>query len=485
MSTSPTSRIMMALLIALAILAGTARSQITNVDNEVDYDVCYESLRQFDGADRRMYDNEYLQFIQDFGGRTECLGSLQELPLRFRLGFNQLSCECLVRGEGVDCCKGTDAHIPTTGVEDGEPFRLEEQNYLRQVCLRTDQLVIAFCGPPPPPVIPPPPPFNPVTRAVDNSSPDNNNAVIGSIIGAILLCFLLCCCRRRRWCLCAGKKYESESSSSSSSSSSEASTVVGHEKSAVEVDLPITEFVEEEIEKREALAAVPAPVQEVEEEILLPDVNRTKNIMEEEIDEDDQDMGTWNRQIEDPEYEDIEDPRRLGGYEQLEPPPQPEEDMKLKHVEKPPLPPPEEDPHEIEHYVPDGGVVEYERDWKGGYEADGGYQPEIEAEKEPMEPYRYKYDRDVKEEAEPVDNRKLRKIEGYGGGEVWNQLEQGDEPPEPAAQGGDMFDWVIRSTLNTLDQKGDELKGSRHSKDSKSGSSKDSKEKRDKRDGRY
>jgi hypothetical protein len=46
-----------------------------------------------------------------------------------------------------------------------------------------------------------------------------------------------------------------------------------------------------------------------------------------------------------------------------------------------------------------------------------------------------------------------------GAGAIFDQLD-GDEPDQSLAAPDDMFDWVIRSTLNTLDQKGDHLKGS-------------------------
>jgi hypothetical protein len=60
-------------------------------------------------------------------------------------------------------------------------------------------------------------------------------------------------------------------------------------------------------------------------------------------------------------------------------------------------------------------------------------------------------------------------LQAYDGGEVFDQLEQEFTESHTAAP-DDMFDWVIRSTLNTLDQKADDLVGSIHSGSSTSGS---------------
>jgi hypothetical protein len=69
-----------------------------------------------------------------------------------------------------------------------------------------------------------------------------------------------------------------------------------------------------------------------------------------------------------------------------------------------------------------------------------------------------------------VDNWRQHHLDAYDGSAVFDQLEE--EPTESTARAADdMFDWVIRSTLETLDTKGDGLTGSAHG--SSHGSEKD------------
>ena len=62
-----------------------------------------------------------------------------------------------------------------------------------------------------------------------------------------------------------------------------------------------------------------------------------------------------------------------------------------------------------------------------------------------------KYQRGEQEQPEVVDNRRQRTLEAYGGGEIFDQLDE-EVADSGGAAGGDMFDWVIRETLNTLDE---------------------------------
>ena len=127
-----------------------AQGGTINVDHVVDYSYCRTALAAADAnGNRELSPTEYLTFVKLFEGRTECLGPLQTLPLELRSVFNQLSCECLSRGGAPNCCIGSNANIPTQGVLPGENSQ-SDNLYINQVCLRTDQAVISYCGPPPP-----------------------------------------------------------------------------------------------------------------------------------------------------------------------------------------------------------------------------------------------------------------------------------------------------------------------------------------------
>jgi hypothetical protein len=438
-------------------------AQQTNVDVEVDFDVCYFELDQEERSGNGILDiDEYFEFAKDFGGRTECLGNLTFLPLDLRLVWNQLSCECTVRGGDDECCLGNNANIPVAGSDNFKEASVKEQQYLRQVCLRTDQAIIAYCGPPPAATIPPLPPV--VSRGLPDSDPDDGLSVaaIAGIIAGTIILLLLCCNRRRMW-LCGGRKVEEDSSESSSSSDDDSSdsgeSREDHVTRQVDIEMPddADPPVEEEgLESAGALAAVPALMDADDE-----DAAKKRGAGEEE--EEDDGQAIWNRTVQDADYEDETDPYKRGPIALEASPDDADQGMNLRHVEKPPPETPPEDPYELEHYVPDGGIVEHERNWEGGYDADGGWTPEEREGKSPSEPHRQKYQREVKEEAEPVDTRKQRTIEALGAGEVFDQLDGGE--PEGSVAPDDMFDWVIRSTLNTLDQKGDQLKGSDHGSD--------------------
>jgi hypothetical protein len=194
-----------------------------NQDRVVDFAYCYVALaRHDDNLNQRIDEVEYLDFAQDFGKNTECLGTLTELPLELRVVWNQLSCECRARGGAADCCLGPNAHIPVTGVgvsKQDPAILLEEQQFLRQACLRTDQAIITFCGPPPIPIIPGPPPAFPVRSAGPTGL---TKAEKSGIIIAAIIAFLICCCPwRRRWIFCAGGKPDDSSDESSSESEDE------------------------------------------------------------------------------------------------------------------------------------------------------------------------------------------------------------------------------------------------------------------------
>jgi hypothetical protein len=429
-----------------------------NQDRVVDFDYCFGALTRHDTSGNQRVDQlEYLAFVQDFGGNTECLGELESLPLEIMACWNQLSCECRQRGGAYDCCEGNNAHIPITGVsaeEDGtgtEPFIDEEQQFLRQTCLRTDQCVIAFCGTPPPPVIPPVTPVVPVVPVAPAAAPARTYWEF-----LALLALLLCCCRRR-WCFFAGAKANDEEDESSSES--EEDLEGGGPKELV------TEEDGEELGAVPPLAAAapPALVGDYDD----PDANR---VALKATEEDEEGMGggvMYSRSVQEPEWE--EDPLPPGPkvIEQYDPPPPPQKDFKLNHIEKDPPPPPEEDPYALEHYVPDGGIVEHERTGEWGHDADGGWTPEERSSKDPSEWNRAGYDREEQVDPEAVDNRRKRHLEAMGGGAIFDHLDDDEQVDANAPTGagmGDMFSWVISSTLSTLDQKQDDLRSSGHSR---------------------
>jgi hypothetical protein len=457
----------MKLFLSLLLLSSYNKSiikvsaQQQNVDIEVDFDVCYFELNQEDSNGNNILDiQEFTNFARDFGARTECLANLNPLPLELRLVWNQLSCECRDRGGGKDCCIGANANIPVEGSDDFLGATQNVKQYLRQVCLRTDQAIIAFCGPPPVATIPPLPPV--VSRGAPLAEEDDglsDGALAGIIAGSIILLLLCICCNRRRMWLCAGKSVEEDSSESSSSSDDSSDSGESREENRtrqVDVEMPDDAepaLQEDDLYPAAALAALPADGDSDE------DGTKRRGAGEEE--EEDDGQAVWNRTVQDADYEDEVDPYKRGPIELAAIDDDAEKGMNLRHVAMPPPEDSPEDPYELEHYVPDGGIIEHERNWQGGYEADGGWTPEEREGKAPSSPIRKKYEREIKEEAEPVDTRKQRTIEALGAGAVFDQLD-GDEPDQGSVAPNDMFDWVIRSTLNTLDQKGDHLTGSEH-----------------------
>jgi hypothetical protein len=235
----------------------------------------------------------------------------------------------------------------------------------------------------------------------------------GIIAAAIIL--LLCCCRRR-WFFFPDKQEDDSSSESSSVDGGGAEHNV--------------------VEDAEVGAADDADAGKKSSKVKSTEAANVGGTT------------TYSRTVQEPEYEDDEEYRKTK-YEQYDREKDPGDPFNLKPVVKPPPPPEGEDPYSLEHYTPDGGVVQYERTGEWSYDADGGYVPEVRPEKEKTEWKPKKYQRAEKKAPEVVDNRKKRTLEAYSGGDIFNQL---DGEVSDAKGGGDgMFDWVIRETLNTLD----------------------------------
>lgn len=386
----------------------------TNQDRVVNYPYCYEALNRHDSnLNNKITKSEYLGFCQDFGANTECLADLQELPIELQAVWNEISCECVQRGGAADCCVGSNAHIPINGVLPTDTTTISQQQFLRQACLRTDQAIIAFCGPPPiPPVIGPPGGL--VLAAPAAALPEE--AQWGIIAAAIIL--LLCCCRRR-WFFFPGKK-EDDSSSESSSVDAGNETI---QITDTEVPVPDAGMDEEDATAQKMKA-------QTTEEANLGGTT------------------TFTRTVQEPEYEDDEEFRRTK-YEQYDQPVPLMAPFNLNHIEQPPPPPDEEEPYHLPHYTPDGGVVQHEREGNWRYDADGGYVPETRPEKKKLDWQLPKYQRAEKKEPEVVDNRKKRTLDAYVGADIFNVLD--GETSDSKAGGDGMYDWVIRETLNALD----------------------------------
>lgn len=415
-----------------------------NQDRFVDFSYCYGALASADvSGDQRLQRAEFENFAQDFGSATECLGALEEIPLDLLTVWNQLSCECRARGGASDCCLGSNGNIPITGVGADASFIVAEQQYLRQVCLRTDQAIVTWCGPPPPPIIPPPPP------AVLVAAPPPAASQTGLTVGLILLGIFLLLPWRRRWFFIAAGKPDDDSSSSSDES--EDGGGMRH---------VVTETGGDEPEP-----VPPVPVPDLEAGDRAEPADDAAKMMSVGEEEDGEFGGTsYGRTVQEPEYEEEGDPKKFV-YQQYENPTEPEDPIKLK-----PIPvivkEEEEEPYDLEHYVPDGGIVEYEREGEWRYDADGGWTPEERAAKDPTEWDHKKYERAAVVAAVPTDDRRERHLDAYEGGEIFDRLEQ--DASEAAAGRDDMFDWVIQSALTTFDQRVDDLQGSVHSSDSSS-----------------
>lgn len=418
-----------------------------NQDREVDFEYCYGALQRADSNnDGRLETADYLSFVQDYGSNAECLGNIMSLPvmpIELTACWNQLSCECRNRGGAPDCCEKENAHLPLNGVNAVDPapsgqttqqppkeeYIQTEQDFLRQACVRTDQCIISFCGYPPPPLpIPPPvPPTPPPT--IPPVPVEKNLEVETNYLWLLFLLLLLCCCRRR-WILCPVAKDDDE------------------------------ENQERAPDDPAAMGSLPADIENrpdgFEGDYNDPDANKMsmKSTAATEVGEG---GGIrYYRVVQEPEYEEPPpppEPKILDQYDKGVP----EGDgMKLKHIEKDGPPPPEDDPYALEHYEPDGGVVEHKRKGKWSFLAGGGYNKEERAKKEKSDWKRPGYNRAAKKEEDDPDNRRDRNLNKYEGGAIFDHLDETDEPAKRGA--GNSLEWVFSNTLNTLENNEDDLR---------------------------
>lgn len=436
-----------------------------NQDRQVDFEYCYGALQRADtNNDGRLETANYLAFVQDFGSNTECLGdllSLPVMPIELTACWNQLSCECRARGGAPDCCERENAHLPLGGLNavapapsgqtqpqpPQQPFIDQEQNFLKQTCLRTDQCVVSYCGYPPPPIpILPPPVATLPAATIPPTLPPTIIEPEPNLLWLLFLLLLLCCCCRR-WILCAAGKVDDEDEDEDENEDLDQAPPVPGMMSNIPAENEIETLLPTDVENKP---------DNFGGDYNDPDANRTamKSTASSELGEG---GGVrYYRVVQEPEYEEPPpppEPKVIDQYDKE----LPEGDaMKLKHVEKPPPPPVEEDPHAIEHYVPDGGVVEYERKGEWSYEADGGYTPEERATKEESEWNRPGYERAEVAASVPTDDLRDRNLDKYGGGAIFDHLDETDEPPKGGE--GNLLQWVFTKTLNTLEDNQDDLR---------------------------
>ena len=424
-----------------------------NQDRVVDFEYCYGALQRADtNNDGRLETKDYLSFVQDFGSNTECLGDLTSLPvmpIELTACWNQLSCECRNRGGAPDCCEKENAHLPLNGinaVDPGplgqtqsqppqEPFIDQEQNFLKQTCLRTDQCVISYCGYPPPPIPIVPPPVVPTLPPV----PVKKAAAAEPNLFWLLFLLLLLCCCHRRWILCAAGRIDGDD---------------------LEQAPPVPVMMGS-VPEGGVASGLPTDIEskpgDFGGDFNDPDANRKvlKSMAASELGEG---GGVrYYRVVQEPEYEEPPpppEPKVIDQYDKGLPEGQ---DMKLKHVEKLPPPPPVEDPYALEHYEADGGVKEHERTGDWSYEADGGYKEEQQTTKTDSEWNRPGYERAGVVAAVSTDDRRDRNLDKYGGGAIFDHLDDTDVPPAKG-DGSNLLQWVFTKTLNTLDDNQDDLR---------------------------
>lgn len=427
----------MRLLVTLAPFAAGQQNQdeptpsgpTTNQDRFVDYEYCYEALKRHDSDfSKRITKSEFLGFCQDFGGNTECLANLSELPIELQAVWNQITCECVNRGGAGDCCVGSNAHISISGVLPSDTTTISQQQFLRQACLRTDQAIVAYCGPPPiPPVIGPPggtvlPSPNAALMAPQDI------IILISIAAALLL--VLCCCCRRRWFFCPDRKQEVDS--------------------------------DEERDEDPEEAIPDDPIKQSEH----PDESGGMNNVSTEMHrsrftgskEENQKSGiAYGRVIQDPDSDDEEKQKKFV-YEQYELPEKPTESINLRPVHRPPPPEEEDESFIVKHYTPDGGIVAYEKNFNFAYNADGGVAPKFRSKKEKVEENRPEYTRKEKEQPQEIDNRLQRILLGYDGSDIFRELDK--IPDSHVSRFVGNPDWVILASLDTLDENAQYLEGS-------------------------
>ena len=415
----------------------------------INFPGCFSDLFRADrNGDGVIKQGEYLGFIQEYSRERLCL-DWPALTLQQAAAFNSLACICRSLGQPTNCCIGPAAQIPTAGAITPNARTEADLQYLTATCIVTDgTLPPSQCPPIITPVVDPP---LGITRAAEPPVDDGLSTgalwgIIAAVIAALLLLLLCCCCiviRRRRQAL------------------------LEEEEEAYDVT------TKEQLEQGPEQA--PGGVDGVGGALpgaLAGGPGANGGMAADEIgnsgrggvgpDDDMSEEGRKRRGQVVAGEEDDEPRRRLYGEGEI-----PDDPNNPERVILNPIPP--KDPEEDPDWDQPGRDINYPRDsdeMSAGrvdhYDPDGGVNiPEREG-KSPVT-WKRSWEREKKEAADEIDNRKRRVQDGYGEGEVWDKLgEQEDDKPK-SAPSGDVFDWVVQSALGVLDntdqaaqQQGDE-----------------------------
>ncbi|EEC43641.1 predicted protein [Phaeodactylum tricornutum CCAP 1055/1] len=407
----------------------------------IDFEGCFSDLVTADvNGDGFVKQNEYLNFINTYGKRI--CHYQEKLTLQQEIAFSSLACNCRSQeNASPDCCLRENARIPTTGVSSPSQRTEEQSQYLTSVCVVTDDTIDGEC----PPVIrdrstPPPILIAPVLADIVNDDGGLSNAakwgiIVAAIAAALLLLLLCCCCcvvRRRR-----GKAVEEEEEETGVL----ATKSLNGQEMAPDDAAPHGNRDGPDLENGVPFAAASTPRSREDSEYTE----------EEDASDDESGDGRGKRGCNYMEEEDEAGRRRLRGAGEIPeggggnshalrpiPPKIPEEDPDWDHpgrnIDYPKPDPDEDSVQEFDPYNPGGGV-----DWP-------------EREKKPPVTFKNNWERLKKDDPDEIDNRKHRIQTGLGEGEVWDKLNEGDEPEKTnSGASGDVFDWVVQSALGVLD----------------------------------
>jgi len=435
---------------------------LRNLPNDgINYLACFADLNKADvNHNGEISANEYLGFVELYS-KSICHYT-DRLTLQQRSAFNTLACRCREQpGANPNCCLGNNAQISTAGAASAS--RTQAQlSYLIAVCRITDATIPQPRGCPPdsiPPNQPPPFVFTPAVPppAAGGLSP---GALAGIIIGAILgfLLLLLCCfC-----CLCAGRrKKQGEEEEEQKVVEEDIEQAPEQSPAAGERAMEVPPQAQDRAmavppmgSAAPPLVVPPPPGQHPEDEIIEEYVEeedgeggRGGQNTESELDDEEVRKGRGSAKIP-PEVN--EPKRRIIGAGEIPDDPKNPERVILRPIDKEqeenpdwdfpgqavnyPTEKDEMSAGEVEHYEPDGGV----------------YIPERPA-KEPLD-WRKDWQKPDVEDPDEYDNRKHRIQAGLGEGEVWDQLNNQEEPDRQQKDTGDVFDWVVQSALGVLSE---------------------------------
>jgi hypothetical protein len=453
-------------------------------DDSLDFEGCFSDLMKSDrNGDGVVKKDEYLSFIQEYGKRI-CF-TTDELSVQQKGVFNTLACLCASEaGNDENCCMGSNAQIPTAGVT-SEKRTPKQTDFLTSVCKLTDATIDGTCRPTildrdtpivpilPDNIVPTPPPPTPAGGL------DWWEWLLIALAALLLLCLACCCVWKKR----QGEQDEEEEEEENAISTKmdeenlrkqddyadpEQPRSVDEYKSPVpppavsqEVpnmhDMPASnDTMAEQMNpyeppEEEVLNSIPEP--ELQPGFVPPMVNTAKStgaVVGDDSDEEDEvRKKSGGQRLPNEPDEELVIIKGAPPFPPVDPEPSPPKPLK-------PIPDKESEDDEwdapgrnleyptkrdgdegqtFEPYIPDGGVVSYDRPTK-----------------DPVEFHR-DWQRQYPEEPEEYDNRKHRVQLGLGEGAVWDKLGDDESSIHKSTNTGNAtaFDWVIQSALGALD----------------------------------